>query len=324
MTELTDSLKWQVATYAEILKGGGVVAFPTETVYGLGASAWNPVAISKVFELKGRPADNPLIVHISSYAMLLQFAAEIPIDARMLMQKLWPGPLTLVFEKRKQVLDSISAGLQSVAIRMPDHALALRLIDAVGPLVAPSANKSGRPSPTNVSHIREDFDTDLPILDGGSCIVGLESTVVDVRTRPFRILRPGFISPKLIMEKTGIFVEDFSEFAGVVAKPVSPGMKYSHYAPETPVRWLIDGELPGSVPKESALYLLHNNSFGTNGPNVIDFNGDLVRYARELYDWFRRSDVQKNSEIVIQPLYNTSNTELAKALNNRIFKAIGR
>jgi L-threonylcarbamoyladenylate synthase len=322
MTELSDSLKWQVATYAEILKGGGVVAFPTETVYGLGASAWNPEAISKVFELKGRPADNPLIVHISSYAMLLQFAAEIPVDARMLMQKLWPGPLTLVFEKRKQVLDSISAGLPSVAIRMPDHALALRLIDAVGPLVAPSANKSGRPSPTNVGHVREDFGTDLPILDGGSCIVGLESTVVDVRTRPFRILRPGFISAKLIMERTGVFVEDFSESEGDVAKPVSPGMKYSHYAPETPVRWMTDGELSGVGLSDSALYLLHKNVNEFSGPNVINFNGDLVRYARELYDWFRRSDIQGNSEIVIQSLGDATNVELAKALNNRISKAI--
>lgn len=349
MTVLPDSMMLQVQTYAEILKGGGVVAFPTETVYGLGAGAWNPAAISKVYELKGRPADNPLIVHVSNYSMLLQFAVEIPEDARLLMQKLWPGPLTLVFEKKAQVLDVISAGLSSVAVRMPDHDIALKLIDKAGPLVAPSANKSGRPSPTRASHVREDFGMELPVLDGGECMVGLESTVIDVRTKPFRILRPGFISADLIKNRTGIEVidadNDASALPGDEEKvdrsillaegvelpevnkiPVSPGIKYTHYAPNTPVRWLIENELSKESFNSEILYLVQSYPTGlpTGARNIVNFDGNMEAMAQQLYDWFRKSDVTGYSEIVIEPIDNVKNKELAKALKNRISKAIAR
>jgi L-threonylcarbamoyladenylate synthase len=323
MIVLTDAAKIQVSTYAQILRGGGVVAFPTETVYGLGASAEQPTAISKVFDLKGRPTDNPLIVHVSTYGMLLQFAADIPSESRILMQKFWPGPLTLVFEKKNQVLDMITAGLSSVAVRMPDHDMALALIDISGPLVAPSANKSGKPSPTRASHVAEDFGRTVPILDGGDCVVGLESTVLDVRTSPFKILRPGCITPKMIFEKTGLVVEDNSALEQDAIQPVSPGMKYTHYAPDTPVRWMNEAEVEMMLLSPEAMYLILDLPvLARRHAGVIHFDSDLDRFARELYDWFRQSDRSDYSEVAIQPLNHISNNELVIALKNRIQKAI--
>jgi L-threonylcarbamoyladenylate synthase len=321
MTRLSDALEIQLSTYAQIISGGGVVAFPTETVYGLGASAMNPVAIAKVFELKGRPADNPLIVHVSNYAMLMEFAADLPVAARLLIQKFWPGPLTLVLEKKSRVLDKISAGLPSVAVRMPDHELALRLIEMTGPLVAPSANLSGRPSPTCAAHVRNDFGNSVPVLDGGSCAVGLESTVVDVRTEPFRILRPGFISAEMILKRCNIVVADAESTD--VERPASPGMKYSHYAPDARVFWL-EGSV-SQVAEPDTLYLVQQCSPEQHKlPNVVCFDGDMVRMAQELYDWFRRSDLAGFKKIAVEPLNHCLNQELAKALKNRIDKAVVR
>jgi L-threonylcarbamoyladenylate synthase len=323
MNALTDAMKIQVSTYAQILKGGGVVAFPTETVYGLGASADKPTAIAKVFDLKGRPSDNPLIVHVSTYGMLLQYAADIPAESRILMQKFWPGPLTLIFEKKSQVLDMITAGLSSVAIRMPDHLMALSLIDLTGPLVAPSANKSGKPSPTRASHVTEDFGRTVPILDGGDCVVGLESTVLDVRASPFRILRPGIITPKMIFDKTGIIVQDGSASDSEAIVPSSPGMKYTHYAPDTPVRWMTDSEVEMMLLSPETMYLILDLPvMARRHSGVIHFDNDLNRFARELYDWFRQSDRSDYSEIAVQPLDKNTDNELVAALKNRIQKAI--
>lgn len=322
---ISEAVEIEIRTYAELIKGGGLVAFPTETVYGLGASAWNPEAIRKVFEYKGRPSDNPLIVHISRYSHLLTLAAEIPQDSRLLMQKFWPGPLTLIFEKKPQVLDSVSAGLNSVAVRMPDHIYALKLIDMTGPLVAPSANKSGRPSPTKVSHIQIDFDKRVPILDGGPCEIGLESTVLDVRTQPFRILRPGRITPKMIFERTGILVEtvDLDAFTD---KPASPGMKYSHYAPIAKVRWMNGNELQGNFTNEKILFLTQKNfSMPTHSfSQAINFGGDLMKMSRELYDWFRISDASDFMEVAIEPFDRLDNHEMYSVLMNRIVKAMGK
>ncbi|MCH8494981.1 MAG: threonylcarbamoyl-AMP synthase [Balneolales bacterium] len=322
MNVINDITRIQVGTYAQILKGGGVVAFPTETVYGLGASAVNPAAVLRIFELKGRPADNPLIVHVSTYAMLVEFAAEIPAKSRILMQKFWPGPLTLVFEKRKEVLDMITGGLSSVAIRMPDHEMALALLDASGPLVAPSANVSGRPSPTKAEHVHDDFGNSVPVLDGGDCIVGLESTVLDVRSEPFRILRPGSITAQMIKDKTGLVVVEADIMPSEDMQPLSPGMKYTHYAPDTPIRWMTSEEMSGNI-DEAVLYLILNSSGLTKEmKNVIDFKDDMNRLGKELYDWFRRSDKTAYNEVAIQPLDVSEKNDLAKALNNRISKAI--
>lgn len=320
LNSLSDSAKIEIRTYSEILKTGGVIAFPTETVYGLGASAWNPSAISKVFEIKGRPADNPLIVHISNYGMLLQFAAEILPESRLLMQKFWPGPLTLIFERKSRVLDSITAGLNSVAIRMPDHAYALKLIDLAGPLVAPSANISGSPSPTSWEHVRADFGSTLPVLNGGDCIIGLESTVVDVRQLPFRILRPGRISANMILEHTGIQVETAMK-GDMTSRPLSPGMKYTHYAPKTTISWIkSDDDLDQNV---KTLYLVQDMIIGPSAQStVIKYDGDLEKMARELFDWFRKSDIEGYDTILIEKLDQYMSHELFDALTDRISKAI--
>lgn len=323
MYNLNEAIEIQIRTYAEILKGGSVVAFPTETVYGLGASAWNPVAVQKVFDIKGRPSDNPLIVHISNYSQLVSLTAEIPQDSRILMQKFWPGPLTLVFDKKSKVPDIVSGGLDSVAVRMPDHFFALRLIELTGPLVAPSANISGKPSPTKAEHVTQDFDKKIPVLDGGTCAIGLESTVLDVRSTPFRILRPGRITAKMIEERTAIIVQDFD--SGLKTDtPASPGMKYTHYAPNARVRWMSSDELNGVNYGDNTLYLTLNPL--VDKPNstskVILFDQNPDRLACELYDWFRYSDLNGFKEIAIQPMDEYANQDITSALVNRIDKAI--
>lgn len=326
MFNVPESKEIEIRTYTEIIKGGRVVAFPTETVYGLGASAWNPDAIAKVFELKGRPADNPLIVHIANYGMLLNLAAEIPQSSRILMQKFWPGPLTLIFEKRPQVLDAITGGLNSVAVRMPDHAFALKLIQQTGPLVAPSANKSGKPSPTKSEHVMADFGKSVQILDGGPCAIGLESTVLDVRTEPYRILRPGRISARMIYDRTGLEVVDVEINSDQVEtdKPASPGMKYTHYAPNARVRWMTSDELNGINNGDNTLYLTLNPL--VDKPNstskVILFDQNTNRLASELYDWFRYSDLNGFLNVAIQPLDQFAGDDITSALVNRIDKAI--
>lgn len=323
MYNLSEAVEIQIRTYSEILKGGGVVAFPTETVYGLGASAWNPSAVQKVFELKGRPSDNPLIVHISKYSQLVSLTAEIPEKSRILMQKFWPGPLTLVFDKKPKVPDIVSGGLDSVAVRMPDHFFAIRLIDLTGPLVAPSANISGRPSPTKTEHVIQDFDKSVPVLDGGTCAIGLESTVLDVRSTPFRILRPGRITAKMIEERTGIFVQDYdSTFK--TDTPSSPGMKYTHYAPNAKVRWMSSDELNCVNYGDNTLYLTLNPlvDIPNSTSKVILFDQNTNRLASELYDWFRYSDLNGFLEVAIQPLDQYAGDDITSALKNRIDKAI--
>jgi len=323
MYNLSESIEIQIRTYSEILKGGGVVAFPTETVYGLGASAWNPSAVKKVFDIKRRPSDNPLIVHISNYSQLVSLTAEIPQDSRILMQKFWPGPLTLIFEKRSRVPDIVSGGLNSVAVRMPDHFFALRLIDLAGPLVAPSANISGRPSPTKAEHVTQDFNKIVPILDGGACAIGLESTVLDVRTHPFTILRPGRITASIIEDRTGIKVKEFDSERNPES-PVSPGMKYTHYSPTAKVRWMTPEEMEGDAIGNHTLYLTLNpmiDHLNSTAKSIL-FDQNPDKLASELYDWFRYSDLNGFMEVAIQPLDDYTGNAITSALKDRIAKAI--
>jgi len=307
--------------YAELLKNGEVIAFPTETVYGLGASAWNPSAIQKVFETKGRPNDNPLIVHVSSKAMVKDFALVIPGEAKKLMDAFWPGPLTMIFKKKPEVLDQITAGLNTIAVRMPNHQKALNLIEQAGPLVAPSANTSGRPSPTNAQHVKDDFGNDFPVLDGGNCPLGLESTVLNVSDKPFEILRPGYIHKSEIEEILGFSIKTH-EMEETTDKPRSPGMKYSHYTPSAEVRWLKPGENLGN---KTALYLLHDEVISSSNHHIIHYNHDYEKMARELYDRFRQADRVGFKQVIIEKFSNKirNNTSLVEALNNRISKAIG-
>lgn len=220
---------------SEIIKDGGVVVFPTETVYGLGANGLDAKATEKIFRAKGRPQDNPLILHVCSLEQVKELVEEIPDIAKVCMEKFWPGPLTILFRKSSRVPDIITAGLDTVAIRMPNNSIALELIRLAGsPIAAPSANISGRPSPTSAKHVIEDMmgKVDL-IIDGGSTGIGLESTVLDLSGDKPMILRPGGITEEVLREIMPNISLDFAiinEDENLI--PKSPGQKYKHYAPK--------------------------------------------------------------------------------------------
>ena len=229
---------------SRLLKDGELVAFPTETVYGLGANAMNADAVRRIFEAKGRPADNPLIVHVYDRAQLDEFCTVPPL-AEKLMSAFWPGPLTVLCPKKPCLPDVVTAGLSTVAVRMPSHPVAAAMLRACAlPIAAPSANRSGRPSPTTAAHVMQDMDGRIPlILDGGSCDVGLESTVVDVCHGAPTILRPGGITRDMLEQVLGRV-----ELAPSILSPLkegekalSPGMRYRHYAPQGSVT-LVDGD----------------------------------------------------------------------------------
>ena len=235
-TELCQADDASIRRAAALLRAGELVAFPTETVYGLGADALNAEASARIFAAKGRPADNPLIAHIAGESGLAGLIAGEPCAcARALMRAFWPGPMTLIFPKSPRVPREVTAGLDTVAVRMPSHPVARALISAAQtPIAAPSANRSGRPSPTTAAHVLEDMDGRIPlILDGGPCEVGLESTVVDVTGARPRILRPGGVTREMLEGVVGAVDVDEGVLhqlqAGSQAR--SPGMKYKHYAP---------------------------------------------------------------------------------------------
>lgn len=224
---------------AALLKKGEVVGIPTETVYGLAANAYSPAAVSKIFDAKGRPQDNPLIVHISDLSMLDALVSVFPETAQKLADAFWPGPLTMILPKSERVPFEVTAGLDTVGIRMPSHPGAAAVIRACGlPLAAPSANTSGRPSPTKAEHVLYDMDGKIPlILDGGSCDVGVESTVVLVKPGAVHLLRPGGVTREA-MESLGIPVTvdpAVEAKLGQNAKVLSPGLKYKHYSPKAEV-----------------------------------------------------------------------------------------
>ncbi len=231
-----------MAEAGELIRAGELVSFPTETVYGLGADATNARAVEHIFAVKGRPQDNPVIVHVAAPEAVAELVTVVPQEAKALMAAFWPGPLTLVLPRRPLVPDVVTAGLDTVAVRLPDHAVARALIEAAGrPVAAPSANRSGRPSPTRAADVLADLDGDIPlIIDGGDCRVGVESTVLALVPEPL-VLRPGGIAPEAIARVLGrpVNVERgvIANIAGhggpEPAGPVrSPGMKYRHYAPK--------------------------------------------------------------------------------------------
>ena len=236
---LSPELHTQVELAAVILRKGGVVAVPTETVYGLAADASNPEAVKKIFSLKGRPADHPLIVHIADEAHLNHWAREIPTAAKLLARQFWPGPLTLILPRNPQVSDVITGGQDSVGLRVPDHPVALALLRAMGPtgaLAAPSANRYGRISPTTAEHVREELGDSVDmILDGGPCQVGLESTIVSCLAGKVTVLRPGGIPLNALEE---VLQQKIAVMDGTDAKIRVSGSMLSHYAPVTPLEVL--------------------------------------------------------------------------------------
>ena len=247
-----------IARAAELIRAGELVAFPTETVYGLGANGLDGAAVRRIFEAKGRPGDNPLILHVARLEDALPLiAGPLPAAAKVLADVFWPGPMTLVMPRSAMVPDAVTAGLDTVAIRVPSHPAARALIEKAGlPIAAPSANRSGRPSPTLAAHVLEDMDGKIAmILDGGPSDVGLESTVVDVTGSVPRILRPGGVTPEMIESALGAVQVDESALRSLREgeKARSPGMKYRHYAPNGRLT-IVRGERGAVARRIAALY----------------------------------------------------------------------
>ncbi len=311
---------------AGILKKGGVVAFPTETVYGLGADALNAEAVQKVFEAKGRPSDNPLIVHIAARHQLIELAEEIPEKGERLAKEFWPGPLTLVVRKTYLVPDNVTAGLETVAIRMPDHPVALALIEEFdGGLVGPSANLSGRPSPTGANHVMEDLKGRIDmVLNGGPAEIGIESTVVDVTLDPPLILRPGGLHKESLEDIVGpVRLASEEEFL-----KRSPGTRHRHYAPKARIilvgqgdvdglrRFLKEfrqeGKSVGCIVYSPELAKVETGSFFRVLPSPIDF------FARYLFRTFRELDHEGADIILVEEV---SEGGLGTAVMDRLKKA---
>lgn len=271
-----------LAEAAAILRRGGLVAFPTETVYGLGADALNPGALDRLFLAKGRPRTNPLILHVSGLAMARDLVTGLPPTARKLLEAFWPGPLTVVLPKRAQVPDAATAGGGTVALRMPDHPLALALIRRFGgPLAAPSANRSEHVSPTTAAHVQADLGGRLDlILDGGACRTGLESTVVDLSGPVPRLLRPGPLPPEALAAVLGAPVDLLPPEPGVAR---SPGQARRHYAPRLPVLLRV-GPAPLTLPGPLGWLCLGSPPEALpEATTRVDMPRDPQGYGRVLY-----------------------------------------
>ncbi|RIW36142.1 threonylcarbamoyl-AMP synthase [Bacillus salacetis] len=322
----------QIVEASQFIKNNEVVAFPTETVYGLGANAKSDEAVDKIFAAKGRPSDNPLIVHISNKDQLNELVSGIPDAAQTLMNKFWPGPLTIIFNKREGVLsEKVTAGLDSVGIRMPDHPVALALIEAADlPVAAPSANVSGRPSPTAANHVTQDLDGKISgIIDGGETGVGVESTVVDCTSEIPVILRPGGVTREQLEEAAGPVEVDPSLAKGEGA-PKSPGMKYTHYAPDAPmilaegtkewVQSLIDEKRNAGL-KAGVLTTEENKNFyQADKILACGFRSDLNSVAHSLYDVLRSFN-ESDVDIIFSETFPTDGVGMA--VMNRLQKAAG-
>ena len=308
----------------EIIREGGLVAFPTETVYGLGADALNAEASAKIYAAKGRPSDNPLIVHIHDVDQVYEIASEVPEAAKKVMEKFWPGPLTVILNKKSCVPDGTTGGLKTVAIRMPSHPLARDFIRESGRMIAaPSANTSGRPSPTLASHVYEDMQGRIPlILDGGAVGIGIESTIIDMSTDTPTILRPGYITKDMLEEV----------LPKVVAK--APGMKYRHYAPKGQLT-LVEGDRDKVIARINELVKEkeeEGHKVGVIGTDetLDSYHADILRsigsrqkpetVAANLYRILREFD-----DLECDYMYSESFFEqgLGNAIMNRMLKAAG-
>lgn len=288
-----------------VLRAGGLVAIPTETVYGLAADASNEQAVRRIFDAKGRPADHPLIVHVATAEQLPDWAAEVPPAAAVLADACWPGPLTLLVPKAARVLDVVTGGRPTVGIRVPAHPLTTELLTRFGGgLAAPSANRFGKVSPTTADHVRADLGDAVDfVLDGGACPVGVESTIVDCTTDPPQVLRPGGIPTEHIAALLG------GDVAGAGGPSRAPGMLAAHYAPRARVL------LAGSAAEAASLVASHR------GARLLDCSEDLVGAARSLYANLRAAD-DDGIEVVVAVLPPA--TGLGHAIRDRLAKAAVR
>jgi len=309
----------EIEEAARVLRKGGLVAFPTETVYGLGADAANAGAVRKVFAAKGRPADHPVIVHVAEASQLKHWAAEVPRAAWILAEKFWPGPLTLVLRRAPHVSDLVTGGQDTVGIRVPGHPLALELLKAFdGGVAAPSANRFGRISPTTAAHVREELGDRISlILDGGPCTVGIESTIVDLSRARAVLLRPGQITPARIAAVLGAEVE-----LPDAAAPRAPGALESHYAPRTPLHLIGAAELPARLAalrgKKIAVLARTEAPSGLRDVQWQAAPRAVAGYAHELYASLRRLDALGCDLILVEappamPEWQGVNDRLARA-----------
>lgn len=307
-----------------ILRSGGLVAFPTETVYGLGADARNEQAILKIFAVKNRPKQNPLIVHIRSTDELYEWAAEIPPEAYQLAERFWPGPLTLILKKAKHVLACLTGGQDTVALRMPQHPIAQSLLQSFnGGIAGPSANRYTHVSPTQACHVREELGQKVDlILDGGACEVGLESTIVNLSGSEPEILRPGCITSKELEEVLGQPIKVVGKENGTLA----PGMHQLHYAPRTKTILFQSHEMEAVLQnltqeKLPVAVVTHNKTFNdTANIDFIKLSADPLFYARELYQTLRWLDRKGYKTIFIE---NVSTDVAWEAIRDRLVKASG-
>ena len=320
-----------VRTAARILKDGGLVGMPTETVYGLAANALDGKAAARIFAAKGRPMDNPLIVHISEFSQIDRLVREVPDSAKKLAERFWPGPMTMVLPKSNLIPDEVSAGLDTVGIRFPSHPVARALISAAGlPIAAPSANTSGRPSPTTAEHVMHDLAGKIEaVLDGGACGVGVESTVLTLATDPPRLLRPGGVTLEQLRSVLGE-VEMDDAVLNPLAEGVSaasPGMKYKHYSPKANVI-ILDGGFEA--------YKSYVNRHNTEGTAALCYDGeeaelsvpavcyggedDDSQKARELFEALRRLD-EMHAKTVYARCPEPKGVGLA--VYNRLIRAAG-
>ncbi|MBY0123250.1 L-threonylcarbamoyladenylate synthase [Bacillus sp. S/N-304-OC-R1] len=322
----------QITQAADLLIKNEVVAFPTETVYGLGGNAENSEAVGKIFAAKGRPSDNPLIIHIAEEHQLYDFVEDISDGARLLIKEFWPGPLTLIFKRKEGTLSELAtAGLSTVAVRMPDHPVALALLKECGlPIAAPSANRSGKPSPTTAEHVWEDLNGRIAgIVDGGPTGVGVESTVLDC-TEPIPvILRPGAVTKEQLEAVIGGVSVD-AALADASQAPKSPGMKYRHYAPDAPL-YLVDGSrefIQSLVDKQKAEG--HKVGVITTEENQSFYQADYVitcgqrqhleTVAAYLYEALRTFN-NTQADIIYSEMF--PNEGVGVAIMNRLMKAAG-
>lgn len=326
-----------IARAGEILKRGGLVAFPTETVYGLGGDALNENSSRLIYAAKGRPSDNPLIVHITNMEALKKIVTEIPPAARKLAERYWPGPLTMIFHKSSAVPLATTGGLDTVAVRMPSHKTARAMIDAAGGYIAaPSANRSGRPSPTVARYVIEDLDglVDM-IIDGGEVNIGLESTIIDLTGEVPTILRPGYVTQDMLTETLGLVDVDRTILDGNSRQaPKAPGMKYRHYAPKGNLS-IVEGEperVVSYINERISALQKEGRKTGViaTDETVARYHGDDIKsvgsrrdeevIARHLFRILREFD-DDNVEVMFTESFETAG--IGQAIMNRLLKAAG-
>jgi L-threonylcarbamoyladenylate synthase len=311
--------KENISEAAEIIKKGGLVAFPTETVYGLGADGLNPIAVAKIFEAKKRPSFNPLILHISNKSSLEKYSVVRNDKVERLINKFWPGPLTLVLPKTDLVPDIVTAGNLTVAIRMPNHPVALKLIEESGsPIAAPSANRFGHLSPTEASHVAKYLGNKVDlILDGGKCSVGIESTIIEFVDDEFYLLRPGGLSKEEIEMEIGPIKTGKPD----AVKPTSPGQLPYHYSPHTPICFL-NSELFDANKKIGGIFFKENKySFPFTSVKILSAAGDLREAAANLFSHLHELENEGLDLILVEAIEEKG---LGRAIMDRLNKATNK